>query len=606
MEIYHYIIIEAFLSFILATIIILYYVRKGTNKLVSLISIITWFFDFYMVVLLPYDICITNKQKRNENLTEAELKTHKAIEISYQISYWMTFFLAWALIPLLKSYESSGEFTRWEKIKHSLKSNLILYGVELLVCILLFIWAFFKLKKETFSFFFKNIYNFNYVIGLSIMLLLLSYSLIKLPKQIYEKANYEQTIQYYEYTAKYINEKLDSVKLDLEENGNLLLVSIEDSKIMKEMEDDNILDNAKNNFDNKSIEQYQIYMKEKFDYLSKNAKIFDIKIKNNTFGSKQEPIKDKKKLFQLIKDIIKGEWDDLRLQCQMQRIYSKWCTLKSILILGKNNKYFSNSKYTKICNDKSEKIINNKLDESFITLNKISSFKIWYYLKPRKILIIIMAIILFIFGGIIFVSEIGFCLPYNLSLFSLLIRSVTNVLVLHIVLFIQIIYLLGMSMYTLLSLKISGFYGMYPNRQTDSISLLFFSDNINRIIFPLCLNVIMMVNKGDDNTKTILESIFGINMQNKVFVYFNNYSPLILILCVLINWFNVYLKLGKCLGLDNFYIESEKRDNDIEEGYNLLMKINKTSMGKLMCNTTDVNDDNNSTKSSINIDFEKV
>ena len=161
-------------------------------------------------------------------------------------------------------------------------------------------------------------------------------------------------------------------------------------------------------------------------------------------------------------------------------------------------------------------------------------------------------------------------------------------------------------MYTLLSLKISGFYGMYPNRQTDSISLLFFSDNINRIIFPLCLNVIMMVNKGDDNTKTILESIFGINMQNKVFVYFNNYSPLILILCVLINWFNVYLKLGKCLGLDNFYIESEKRDNDIEEGYNLLMKINKTSMGKLMSNITDVNDDNNSTKSSINIDFEKV
>ena len=37
-----------------------------------------------------------------------------------------------------------------------------------------------------------------------------------------------------------------------------------------------------------------------------------------------------------------------------------------------------------------------------------------------------------------------------------------------------------------------------------------------------------------------------------------------------------------------------------------LLKINKTSMGKLMSNTTDVNDDNNSTKSSINIDFEKV
>ena len=162
-----------------------------------------------------------------------------------------------------------------------------------------------------------------------------------------------------------------------------------------------------------------------------------------------------------------------------------------------------------------------------------------------------------------------------------------------------------MSMYTLLSLKISGYYGMYPNKQTDSISLLFFSDNINRIIFPLCLNVIMMVYKGDENTKTILEKIFGINMQNQVFVYFNNYCPLILILCVIINWFNFYLRLGKCLGLDNFYIEGEKRDNDILNGYKLLMEINKNNFGEILPSTANITDGINSTKSSIHIDFEK-
>ena len=163
-----------------------------------------------------------------------------------------------------------------------------------------------------------------------------------------------------------------------------------------------------------------------------------------------------------------------------------------------------------------------------------------------------------------------------------------------------------MSMYTLFRLKISGYYGMYPNNQTDSVSLLYFSDNINRIIFPLCLNVIMMANKGNDKFKTILESIFGINMQNKVFVIYNNYSPLILILCVLINGFNIFLKLGKCFGIDNFYIESEKRDNDIEEGYNLLMSINKKSMGKLIVNTTEIKGDSNNSNSSFNIDFAKI
>ena len=607
MEIYHYIILEAIISFILAIFIILSYVRKGTNKLVILISLLTWFCDFYLVINLPYDICITNKQKRNVNLTEAEEKTSKIIQINYQIAYWITFCLAWVIIPLSKSYESNGEFTKWEKIKYAIKSNLILYGVVLFICLLLFIWAYFKLAKETISFFFKNIYNFNYILGLSIMLLLLSYSLVKLPKFIYEKINYQKTIQYYEYIAKNINDKLSVVKIDLKEHGHQLLETIEDTKIMQEMTDDKIfVGNKAISSDNKSIAHYQKYMKEKFDYLYQNSKLFDIELKSNSFGTKHEPIKDKKKLVQLINKIMKEEWDDLRLQCQMQIIYSKWSTLKSIIIIGKKNKMLSNSNYSKIGKDKSEKTIIDKLDESFVLLNNISSLKVWYYLKIRRIIIFILAIFFLIFGGIIFISEISISLPWNLSIFSLIISSVTNVLVLHIILFIQIIYLLGMSMYTLFRLKISGYFGMYPHKQTDSVSLLYFSDNINRIIFPLCLNVIMMANKGNDTSKTILESIFGINMQNKVFVFYNNYSPLILILCVLINGFNIFLKLGKCFGIDNFYIESEKRDNDIEEGYNLLMNMNKKSMGKLIVNNTEIKGDINNINSSINIDFGKI
>jgi len=607
MEIYHYIILEAIISFILAIFIILSYVRKGTNKLVILISLLTWFCDFYLVINLPYDICITNKQKRNVNLTETEEKTSKIIQINYQIAYWITFCLAWVIIPLLKSYESNGEFTKWEKIKYAIKSNLILYGVVLFICLLLFIWAYFKLAKETISFFFKNIYNFNYILGLSIMLLLLSYSLVKLPKFIYEKINYQKTIQYYEYTAKNINDKLSVVKIDLKEHGHQLLETIEDTKIMQEMTDDKIfVGNKAISSDNKSIAHYQKYMKEKFDYLYQNSKLFDIELKSNSFGTKHEPIKDKKKLVQLINKIMKEEWDDLRLQCQMQIIYSKWSTLKSIIIIGKKNKMLSNSNYSKIGKDKSEKTIIDKLDESFVLLNNISSLKVWYYLKIRRIIIFILTIFFLIFGGIIFISEISISLPWNLSIFSLIKSSVANVLVLHIILFIQIIYLLGMSMYTLFRLKISGYFGMYPHKQTDSVSLLYFSDNINRIIFPLCLNVIMMANKGNDTSKTILESIFGINMQNKVFVFYNNYSPLILILCVLINGFNIFLKLGKCFGIDNFYIESEKRDNDIEEGYNLLMNMNKKSMGKLIVNNTEIKGDINNINSSINIDFGKI
>ena len=600
MEIYSYIFLEALLCLILATIIIYFYVRKGTNPIVVLSAIFTWFLNFFMVGLLPYDICLTNKLKTNPVLTESEMTTSQIIKLFYKLIYWLIFFCSWILLPILKKYESSGEFTKWDKFIHSVRSNLILYGILLLICIILFIWAYIKLEQDQLSFFRNNIYNFNYIYGLSIVLLLLSYSLIKLPLKIYEKINYLKTIQYYEYSAKNINDKLTVVKTDLEENGYLLLSTIEDSNVVQEMKDDNILTDTKKS---KSVFNYQKYMKEKFDYLYRNSKVFDIEIKKNSFGSKEEPIRDPKKLVQLNKKIINGEWDNLRLQCQIQKLYSKWCLLKSILILGKKNKYIS-TKYSKIGQDKSEGIGIDKSDESFITLRNISSFKVWYYLKIRKALIFLLTIILFAFGGIIFISEITISLSINLSLFGFLIKSVTNVLILHLVLFVQIIYLFGMSMYTLFKLKISGYYGMYSHRQTDSASLMFFSENLCSIIFPLCLNVIMMVNPGKNKEKTILENIFGIDVRNKVFLIFNNFSPLILILFLLINGFNVFTRLGKCFGIDDFDIVSEKRDNDIEEGHELLMNLNRKNMGQLISNT-DLQPEN-SVNSSVNIDFNKI
>jgi len=600
MEVYGYIFLEALLCLILATFIIFFYVRKGTNPIVVLSAIFSWFLNFFMVGLLPYDICLTNKLKTNSVLTESDMTTSQIIKIFYKLIYWLIFFCSWILLPILKKYESCGEFTKWEKFIHSVRSNLILYGILLLICVILFIWAYIKLEQDQLSFFRNNIYNFNYIYGLSIVLLLLSYSLIKLPIKIYEKINYLKTIQYYEYSAKNINDKLTVVKTDLEENGYLLLSTIEDSKVVQEMRDDNILGNSKKS---KSVFIYQKYMKEKFDYLYKNSKVFDIEIKKNSFGSKEEPIRDPKKLVQLNKKIINGEWDNLRLQCQIQKLYSKWCLLKSILILGKKNKYIS-TKYSKIGQDKSEQIGIDKSDESFITLRNISSFKVWYYLKIRKTLIFLLTIILFAFGGIIFISEITISLSINLSLFGFLIKSVTNVLILHLVLFVQIIYLFGMSMYTLFKLKISGYYGMYSHRQTDSASLMFFSENLCSIIFPLCLNVIMMINPGKNKEKTILENIFGIDVRNKVFLIFNNFSPLILILFLLINGFNVFTRLGKCFGIDDFDIASEKRDNDIEEGHELLMNLNRKNMGQLIANT-DLQQEN-SVNSSVNIDFNKI
>ena len=612
METYIYIFIEAILCLLIAQLILLYYVRKGINPVVKYLTTFTWFLNFFMVVLLPYDIRLTNKAKTNESLSNDDKITIIIIKISYNIIYWVIFICNWIIFPFLKKYEDSGEFTKMDKIKYSIKSNLIRYIILLLILIILFTWAYTRLEEEQFSFFTKNIFNFNYIYRLSLVLILLSYSLIKFPINVYETIDHNYTIQYCEYMAKDIDEKLSLVKSDLKENGNILLTTIEHSEIVQEMTDDDLYSNEKKfkkiEKQNKLIILYESHLKEQFDYLCRNSKILGIELKTNSLGTNQEPIKDKKKLVKLNKNIINGILDDLRLQCQMQSIYYNWCLLKTIIIQGRSNNYIKIDS-NDIGQGKNEKILydNNKhetLEESFIPLNGVSFIKTLYYLKIRKYLFFVLTIILFLSAGIVIISEISISLPINLSVFSFLISSVTNVFILHLILFIPIIYLLVLSMYTFFKLKIAGFYGMYSNRQTDAVSLIFFTRNISRIIIPLCLNVILMVNHGDNVNKTILENNFKINVQNKIFNMFNKFSPIILILFLLIHGFNIFNKLAKCFGLDNFYIHNEKRDNVIEEGFEILIGLNKKYMGQPFT-VPSLEDDNKNIKSSINIDFNR-
>ena len=70
-----------------------------------------------------------------------------------------------------------------------------------------------------------------------------------------------------------------------------------------------------------------------------------------------------------------------------------------------------------------------------------------------------------------------------------------------------------MCLYALMNFKLTKNYRMHGPRQTDAVSILYFTSSFTRIIFPLCLNILFMINHGTDSTKkTCLEKDFGINI----------------------------------------------------------------------------------------------
>ena len=87
-----------------------------------------------------------------------------------------------------------------------------------------------------------------------------------------------------------------------------------------------------------------------------------------------------------------------------------------------------------------------------------------------------------------------------------------------------------------MNFKLTKSYRVYGPRQTDAVSMLYFTCNFNRIIFPLCLNILIMIYHGNDEAKkTCLERDFGININNQIFLLISKYSPLVLIAFVLLN-----------------------------------------------------------------------
>ena len=135
-----------------------------------------------------------------------------------------------------------------------------------------------------------------------------------------------------------------------------------------------------------------------------------------------------------------------------------------------------------------------------------------------------------------------------------------------------------------MNFKLTKNYRVYGPRQTDAVSILYFTSNFNRIIFPLCLNILFMINHGKDETKkTCLEKDFGININNPILVLISKYSPLLLIFFIILNTFGIFSKIIDCFSVENFSsLFFDNKKSEINEGYEYLMEINKKSKGRLL------------------------
>ncbi len=121
--------------------------------------------------------------------------------------------------------------------------------------------------------------------------------------------------------------------------------------------------------------------------------------------------------------------------------------------------------------------------------------------------------------------------------------------------------------YGLFRIKISGFYGLYPDHHSDASSLLFTTINFSRVSAPLCFNFLNILQLKN----CALNSALGVvDLMPVLGGSINKLLPSILILIAAFIYFDVWDRVCALFGLGNFMFASKYDKTLIDEGKSLM------------------------------------
>ena len=128
----------------------------------------------------------------------------------WRIVYWTSQVLTWIVLPLMQSYSMAGEFTALGKLKAAFIENAIYYGSFAIVFVVFIIYVSIKTELSLEGLKIICITASN-TWGLFLLVLLLGYGLVEIPRSCLNTSYYGRTLSYlYFKVAKLSAEKCES------------------------------------------------------------------------------------------------------------------------------------------------------------------------------------------------------------------------------------------------------------------------------------------------------------------------------------------------------------------------------------------------------------
>ncbi|KAK1418278.1 hypothetical protein QVD17_27421 [Tagetes erecta] len=483
----------------------------------------TWFCSLSFIVLVPADIwaAMSNQDKGG-------------ISFFWSWSYWSTFLLTWAVVPILQGFEDAGDFTVTERLKTSLHVNLLFYvivgSVALFGLILLI------LMHNNWS---GGIIGFamacSNTFGLMTGAFLLGFGLSEIPKGIWINADYMTRQKVLSHKVARAALKLDDAHQNL---SNAIVVAQATSKQMSKRDPlrpyMDIIDKMLTNMLNKDPS-----FKPQGGRLGENDMDYDT---------------DEKSMATLRRQFRRAKGEYYRCKSEYMNFVMEALELEDTL---KSHEHRDATGWKYISSFRPERPgkIGSLLDTAEL---------VWRCIL-RKQLKKLLAIILGCLTAAILLAE-ATILPrgVDFSLFSVLINAVqTNGVLVQVVSFIPLMYMCVCTYYSLFKIGSLTFYSLTPS-QTSSVSLLMICSQVALYAPPISYNFLNLIRLPGDAT-TVFERRMG-KIDDAVPFFgenFNKIYPLIMVIYTLMVASNFFDRIMSYFGnWKIFKLETETDDSD--------------------------------------------
>ncbi|KAE8675661.1 homeobox-leucine zipper protein ATHB-6-like [Hibiscus syriacus] len=497
----------------------------------------TWFCSLSIIILVPADIWTTISKPENAN-------ENGGISFFWSWSYWGTFLLTWAVVPLIQGFEDAGDFSMTERLKTSVRVNLVFYSVVGsigLVGLILLI----TMNRNWSGGILGLAMALSNTFGLVTGVFLLGFGLSEIPKTLWRNADWTIRQKVLSHKIAKMAVKLDEAHQEL---SNAIVVAQATSNQMSKRDP---LRPYMDVIDNMLAQMFREdpSFKPQGGRLGENDMDYD---------------SDEKSMATLRRHLRLAREEYYRCKSEYMTYVSEALQLEDTI---KNYEHRSSTGWKYVSSFRPAR--SGKTGTLLDTIEFIWRC-LWKQLKK------VLAVILGIISAAILLAE-ATLLPrgVDLSLFSILINSVKKDEVLvQAFAFVPLMYMCICTYYSLFKVGMLMFYSLTP-RQTSSVSLLMICSMVARYAPPISYNFLNLISLY--GKKTIFEKRMG-NIDDAVPFFgegFNNIYPIIMVgytLLVAGNFFDRVVGFFGSWKRLRFQIEADDVDGFDPSGLIILQK----------------------------------